>query len=336
MERQRAEIEAAFRERWPPPDAGRPRALTMPAWAEARRAISHGGLTSLDQVTFQAVRSGARPGDPLPARQPDRYTDDVAGTEVIIVGEAPGQQVAAVFSHRHFPGVRFGHRFHPDHLSGAAAQYFLLMRDIEEGGLHTMMEAGSSPDSAGVIWTVRGAPPPGLERQRAEIEASFRQGWRPAGAGKARVLTGRAYAEARAVADHGGWTGLDQETIEAVRGGAQPGDLLPPPRPYPYIDRVTDAEVIITGASPHRRVAVLFSHQDFPGARFGHHFPADPYMTALEKIWLKEEIETGALDRMMQIPPAADETGIIWTTWEDTDQDLAGPVQPGPGAAPGS
>jgi hypothetical protein len=60
------------------------------------------------------------------------------------------------------------------------------------------------------------------------------------------------------------------------------------------------------------------------------------YMTALEKIWLKEEIETGALDRMMQIPPAADETGIIWTTWEDTDQDLAGPVQPGPGAAPGS
>jgi hypothetical protein len=68
----------------------------------------------------------------------------------------PGQQVAAVFSHRHFPGVRFSHRFHPDHLSGAAGQYFLLMRDIEEGGLHTMMEAGPSPDNAGVIWTVQG------------------------------------------------------------------------------------------------------------------------------------------------------------------------------------
>jgi hypothetical protein len=35
----------------------------------------------------------------------------------------------------------------------------------------------------------------------------------------------------------------------------------------------------------------------------------------------KEEIETGALDRMMQTPPAADETGIIWSTWEGTDQD---------------
>jgi hypothetical protein len=41
----------------------------------------------------------------------------------------------------------------------------------------------------------------------------------------------------------------------------------------------------------------------------------------LEKIRLKEEIETGALDRMMQTSPDADETGIIWTTWEDTDQD---------------
>lgn len=166
-----------------------------------------------------------------------------------------------------------------------------------------------------------GARPPGLEQQRAEIETSFRQGWRPAGEGKARVLTERAYAEARTVADHGGWTGLDHETIEAVRGGAQPGDLLPPPRPYPYIDQVTDAEVIITGAGPQRWVAILLYHQDFPGVRFGHHFPPDPDAAALDKIWLKEEIETGALDRMMQTPPAADETGIIWTTWEDTDQD---------------
>lgn len=321
MERQRAEIEAAFRERWPPPDGGRPRVLTTPAWAEARRVISHGGLTSLDQVTFQAVRGGARPGDPLPPRRPDHYTDDVTVTEVIIVGEAGGQQVAAVFSHRHFPGVRFGHRFHPDQLAGAAGQYFLLMQNIEEGGVHHMMEAEPSPDSDGIIWTVWGARPAGLEQQRAEIATSFRQGWRPVGAGKARVLTDRAYAEARTVVDHGGWTGLDQETIEAVRRGTQPGDLLPPPQPHPYIDHVTDAEVIITGSGPQRRVAVLFSYQDFPGVRFGHRFPPDPYLAALEKIWLKEEIETGALDRMMQTPPAADETGIIWTTWNDTDQD---------------
>ncbi len=94
MQRQRAEIEAAFRERWPPPDAGRPRVLAMPAWAEACRVIRHGGLVSLDQVALPAVRSGARSGDPLPPRQPDRYTDDVTGTEVIFMSEAlqPGLQ----------------------------------------------------------------------------------------------------------------------------------------------------------------------------------------------------------------------------------------------------
>jgi len=28
-----------------------------------------------------------------------------------------------------------------------------------------------------------------------------------------------------------------------------------------------------------------------------------------------EEIDTGALDRMMQDPPAPDDAGVIWTTW---------------------
>jgi hypothetical protein len=36
-----------------------------------------------------------------------------------------------------------------------------------------------------------------------------------------------------------------------------------------------------------------------------------------EPIWLVEEIETGALDRMMEDPPAPDDAGIIWTTWGD-------------------
>ena len=319
IERQRAGIEAAFREWWAPPDAGNPRVLAVPAWAEACRVISHGGRTSIDQVTFEAVRNGARPGDRLPPRQPGRYTGDVTSTEVIITGEAPGQRVAVVFCHRHFPGIRFGHRFHPDHPSGAGGQYHALMRDIEEGSLHRMMETEPSPDSAGIIWTAWGARLPGLEQQRAEIETAFRQGWRPIGTGKPRGLTERAYAEARKVLDHGGRTGLDQADIDAVRGGAQPGDPLPPLQPHPYIDDVTDAEVIITGVGPHRRVAVLFSHQHFPGVRFGHRFSG--YDRALEGIELKEEIETGALDRMMQSQPAADDAGIIWTTWEDPDQD---------------
>jgi len=158
-----------------------------------------------------------------------------------------------------------------------------------------------------------------LERQRTEIAAAFREGWRPAGAGQPRVLTEDAYAEARNILGHGGWTGLDQAAIQAVRDGARPGDPLPPLQPRPYIDNVTDAEVIITGSGPGRRVAVLFSHQHFPGVRFGHRFPLDPYAEGREQIWLKEEIETGALHRMMGNQPAADDAGITWTTWSTTD-----------------
>jgi hypothetical protein len=160
---------------------------------------------------------------------------------------------------------------------------------------------------------------PELERQRADIEGAFRHGWRPAGAGQPRVLTERAYAEARNLIGRGGWTGLDQATIQAVRDGAQPGDALPPLRPRPYIRGVTDTEVIITGRGPGRRVAVLFSHGDFPGARFGHRFPLEPFAEGHEQIWLMEEIDTGALHRMMRNEPTADDAGIIWTTWGNPD-----------------
>ena len=105
---------------------------------------------------------------------------------------------------------------------------------------------------------------PGLEQQRAEIEAAFRQGWRPIGAGKRRVLTERTYTEARKVLDHGGWTGLDEAAIDAVRGGARPGDPLPPLQPRPYVNDIIDAEVIITMAGPEQQVAVLFSHRASP------------------------------------------------------------------------
>ncbi|MBO0820482.1 MAG: hypothetical protein J2P26_06480 [Nocardiopsaceae bacterium] len=65
---------------------------------------------------------------------------------------------------------------------------------------------------------------PELEQQRTDIETSFRQGWRPVGAGQSRVLTEHAYARARAILGRGGWTEFDQATVEAVRGGARPGD----------------------------------------------------------------------------------------------------------------
>jgi len=78
-----------------------------------------------------------------------------------------------------------------------------------------------------------------------------------------------------------------------------------------------DPDVLITGSDEDRRVTILFSYRDFPGVRFGHRFPLDD--PGLDKIWLKEEIETGASDRMMETHPSADSTGIIWTTWENED-----------------
>jgi hypothetical protein len=127
----------------------------------------------------------------------------------------------------------------------------------------------------------------GLERQRAEIDADFRGGW------------------------------VDRAAIPAVRDGAQPGDPLPPLVHRPFIDRVADdAEVIVVGGGSRQNVAVLFSHEHFPGVRFGHRFPPNSEDGARHaSIWLKEEIETGALHRMMRDNPPADNAGIIWTTW---------------------
>jgi hypothetical protein len=90
-----------------------------------------------------------------------------------------------------------------------------------------------------------------------------------------------------------------------------------------YAGQVTDTEVVITREGDEPQLAVLFAHPDFPGVRFGHRFPPDD--TSTEQIWLKEEIETGALDRMMADPPAPDSTGIIWTTWGDEPAEEAGP-----------
>ena len=154
-----------------------------------------------------------------------------------------------------------------------------------------------------------------LEQQRAAIETDFREGWVLQGVGEPRVLTERDYAEAGKIIGKGGWAGLDRMTIEAVRGGARPGDLLPPSQSQPFINHVSDPKVIIHGEDSNRRVAVLYSHDHFPGVRFSHRFRLESPRENREPIWLKEEIETGALHRMMRDEPAADDAGVIWTTW---------------------
>jgi hypothetical protein len=110
--------------------------------------------------------------------------------------------------------------------------------------------------------------------------------------------------------------------VEAeFRGGLVPvsdRDASRPASRRPLIDGVgADVEVVIIGHGDEgHRVAVLFSHQGFPGLRFGHRFPSASSPTArYASIWLKEEVETGALNRMMREPPVPDDAGIIWTTW---------------------
>ena len=102
--------------------------------------------------------------------------------------------------------------------------------------------------------------------------------------------------------------------------------MVPAPSPTAEATRLTDpwrtspaantpGRLVSSGSGRGRRVAVLFTHQDFPGVRFGHRFPLDPHAEGREQIWLKEEIETGPLHRMMDSQPTPDDAGITWTTW---------------------
>jgi len=241
LDGQFAEIDAVLRGPWVPHDAGQLRVLTHDAYAEVLQSIKRCGLTSLDPATIEAVRGGTQPGDPLP---PDYHIDHVTDPAVVFTGSGQERLVAVLFSHQHFPGVRFGYRFSPYGDGRLAA--LALVEAIETGELHRMMSVPRPPDKVGIVWTW-GLPAPGLDGQYDGVEAAFALGWRPVGVGEPRFLTERAYADARRVVSRGGWTGLDRATVEAVRGGAQPGDPLPPLQATPYIRSVTDTEVIITG-----------------------------------------------------------------------------------------
>ncbi len=86
--------------------------------------------------------------------------------------------------------------------------------------------------------------------------------------------------------------------------------------------------MITTGTGQGRRVAALFSHTSFPGARFGHRFPLGLDEYGGDPVYLREEIETGALDRMMWAQPAPGDHGVIWTTWGDPAPDPEGGPAP--------
>lgn len=147
------------------------------------------------------------------------------------------------------------------------------------------------------------------------IHNAFREGWRRHS--YETTLSQHTYEEARRVLETGGWTGIPEEVMEAVRAGAVPGDSLPTPEPQPLIRGVSrEVEVLILDSDSRHSIALLFTHESFPGVTFGHRATVsaeDGFQLWL--IELMEEIETGALHRMMSSEPAADPDGIIWTTW---------------------
>lgn len=70
---------------------------------------------------------------------------------------------------------------------------------------------------------------------------------------------------------------------------------------------------VATISDDGQRVELFFSHKDFPSARFGYRAKA-PGQDDHEKLWLAEELATGALHRIMRDapPPTADATAITW------------------------
>lgn len=121
------------------------------------------------------------------------------------------------------------------------------------------------------------------------------------------------------VREHGGWLNKDEvEYLQRLQAGGHRGHPLPaaPASREPFINGIgEDFEVRMARTAEHANVVVLFSHERWPGIRFGHRFPPPDQADGYEHIWLKEEIETGALARLMDRDPIPDSDGVIWTDW---------------------
>ena len=109
-----------------------------------------------------------------------------------------------------------------------------------------------------------------------------------------------------------------------MTGESGPDDGPPLQRQQSDFDRLQDlAETMgttglrvagtrIVGKGGSRSVALFFQHEDFPGEQFAYSGmvpEADPH----ERVWLAEELATGALHRLMRdgrVDRNAD--GVVW------------------------
>ena len=108
----------------------------------------------------------------------------------------------------------------------------------------------------------------------------------------------------------------DHEYLQQLMAGGWRGDPLPakPARRRPFIDGVADDfQILVATGVEQEHVVILFSHAAWPGVRFGHRFVTPDESDGYEEIWLKEDIETGRLHRLMSRNPQPDRDGVIWT-----------------------
>ena len=90
----------------------------------------------------------------------------------------------------------------------------------------------------------------------------------------------------------GSWlvSGHEYEYLKQLKAGGRPGDPLPaaPAKREPITGIADDFEVRIACTGDHANVVVLFSHEHWPGVRFGHRFPPPDEADGYEDIWLVE------------------------------------------------
>jgi hypothetical protein len=157
-----------------------------------------------------------------------------------------------------------------------------------------------------------------LRGQQRRLEDVFVDGWVTPARGPV-LFNEEQLARIERVRDHGGFLNMEEhEYLQRLGTGARRGDPLPaaPAIRRPFITGLgEDFEVQIASSGEHAHVVALFSHEHWPGVRFGHRFPPPREADGYEHIWLMEEVETGALARLMGRHPRRDGDGIIWTDW---------------------
>lgn len=142
-----------------PGDVPRPRVVSEEEYEHVRKFSTRGrwgDMLNVDTVLWQAVKDGARPGDPIPPEPESPFVDGIFDVEVNVVERAGEEAVATFFSDHDFPGVRFAFLWsRPDRIANDwhAEEDVWFQEEMNTGALRRAMQDGEPrPDGNGVVW----------------------------------------------------------------------------------------------------------------------------------------------------------------------------------------